>query len=154
MDYELGPMYRPIPADWLSPWGDRQGGQFTEDTWSGKLFHFIWICIALQFSRKEKGESKIELLLQLENLVNLICWGGEQWILLLGSCTITMTKVASGHAAHSQHVDCKKGKWRNLLCEGLGDFDHPIWKVQSECVPNGLRKGGTTALDHPLSDLH
>jgi hypothetical protein len=90
----------------------------------------------------------------LENLVNFICWGGEQWILLLESYTITMTKVASGHAAHSQHVSCKKGKWRKLLCEGLGNFDHPIWKVQSECVPNDLREGGTTALDRSPSDLH
>ena len=59
-------MYRPIPADWLSPWGDKQEGQLTEDTWSGKLFYFIWICLALQFSRKVKGGSKMELLLQLE----------------------------------------------------------------------------------------
>ncbi len=31
-----------------------------------------------------------------------------------------------------------------ILCE----------KVQSECVPNGLREGDTTALDRPLSDLY
>ena len=145
-------MYRPIPADWLSPWWDKQEGQLTEDAWSGKLFGFIWICLALQFSRKVKGESKNRTAASIGNLVNCICWGGKQWILLLESYTLTMTKVASRHVARSQHVGCER-KWGKLN-EGLGDFDHPVWKVQSEYVPNGLREGGITAPDRPPSDLH
>ena len=38
--------------------------------------------------------------------------------------------------------------------EVLGDFDNPFEKMQSECVPNGLREGDTTALARPLSDLY
>ena len=79
-------MYRPIPADWLSPWWDKQEGQLTEDTWSGKLFGFIWICLALQFLRKVKGESKNRTAASIGNFGKLHLLGREtvnptSWVL-------------------------------------------------------------------------
>ena len=79
IDYELGPMYRPIPADWLSPWGDKQEGQlyWRHMKWKPVLFILNLLSIAA-LKGKERGKVKIELLLQLEIWEIAFAGGGEQ----------------------------------------------------------------------------
>ena len=142
-------MYRPIPADWLSPWGDKQEGQLY---WRPMKWKAVWFILNLLSiaAPKKKGESKIELLLQLEIWEIAFAGGGEQWILLLESYTITvtLTKVASGHDAHSQQVGCRKR--RRLPCGSPWRFRPSFMKIarrmraeQSEggryhCIKTGL----------------